>query len=65
MKAYVVLLKCVVKPTPGATGLTLDEIVADHLDCLHHEAFYVVSTVFEVSAYRTLWFDPQIRLRDD
>jgi len=43
----------VVEPKPRATGLTLDEIVADHLDYLHHEAFFVVSTTFEVTAYRT------------
>jgi len=49
----------VVEPKPRATGLTLDEIVADHLDYLHHEAFYVVSTTFEVTAYRTLWFGLQ------
>jgi len=34
-------------------------IVADHLDYLHHEAFFVVSTTFEVTAYRTLWFGLQ------
>ncbi|WP_181692670.1 DUF6735 family protein [Natronomonas sp. LN261] len=49
----------VVDPKPRATGLSLDEIVADHLDYLHHEAFYVVSTTFEVAAYRTLWFGLQ------
>ncbi|MCD2201621.1 hypothetical protein LPA44_17305 [Halobacterium sp. KA-4] len=49
----------VVEPKPRATGLTLDEIVADHLDYLHHEAFFVVSTTFEVTAYRTLWFGLQ------
>ena len=49
----------VVEPKPRATGLTLDEIVADHLDYLHHEAFFVVSTTFEVAAYRTLWFGLQ------
>ena len=49
----------VVEPKPRATGLTLDEIVADHLDYLHHEAFFVVSTAFEVTAYRTLWFGLQ------
>ncbi|QCC56945.1 DUF6735 family protein [Natronorubrum bangense] len=48
-----------VEPKPRATGLTLDEIVADHLDYLHHEAFFVVSTTFEVTAYRTLWFGLQ------
>jgi hypothetical protein len=49
----------VVEPTPRATGLTFDEIVAEHLDYLHHEAFFVVSTTFEVTAYRTLWFGLQ------
>jgi hypothetical protein len=49
----------VVGPKPRATGLSLDEIVADHLDYLHHEAFFVVSTTFEVTAYRTLWFGLQ------
>ncbi len=51
--------RTVVEPKPRATGLTLDEIVADHLDYLHHEAFFVVSTTFEVTAYRTLWFGLQ------
>jgi hypothetical protein len=49
----------VVEPKPRATGLSLDEIVADHLDYLHHEAFFVVSSTFEVTAYRTLWFGLQ------
>ncbi|WP_148416367.1 DUF6735 family protein [Haloferax sp. KTX1] len=49
----------VVEPKPRATGLTLDEIVADHLDFLHHEAFVVASTTFEVTVYRTLWFGLQ------
>ena len=49
----------VVEPKPRATGLTLEEIIADHLDYLHHEAFFVVSTTFEVTAYRTLWFGLQ------
>ena len=49
----------VVEPKPRATGLTLEEIIADHLDYLHHEAFYVVSATFEVTAYRTLWLGLQ------
>jgi len=49
----------VVEPKPRATGLTLEEIIADHLDYLHHEAFYVVTPTFEVTAYRTLWFGLQ------
>jgi hypothetical protein len=55
----------VVEPKPRATGLTLDEIVADHLDYLHHEAFFVVSTTFEVTAYRTLWFGLQYESETD
>ena len=38
----------VVEPKPRATGLTLDEIVADHLDYLHHEDG---PTVFLYSEY--------------
>ncbi|MDL0145549.1 DUF6735 family protein [Halobacterium salinarum] len=49
----------VVEPKPRATGLTLDVIVADYLDYLHHEAFFVVSTTFKVTAYRTMWFGLQ------
>jgi len=48
-----------IEPKPRATGRTLDEIVADHRDYPHHEAFFVVSPTFEVTAYRTLWFGPQ------
>ena len=44
----------VVEPKPRATGLALDEIVADHLDYLPHEALFVVSSTFEVTAYGTL-----------
>ena len=49
----------VVEPKPHATGLTLDEIVADHLDYLHHRALSMVSSAFGVTAYRTLWFGLQ------
>ncbi|MFU1782966.1 DUF6735 family protein [Haloarcula japonica] len=49
----------VVDPKPRETGLTLNEIIAAHLDYLHHEAFFVVSTKFEVTAYRTLWLGLQ------
>jgi len=44
---------------PWATRLTLDEIICEHLDFLHHEAFYVVDCNFEVTAYRTHWFGLQ------
>jgi len=45
--------------SPVPPGLPPRRIVADHLDYLHHEAFFVVSTTFEVTAYRTLWFGLQ------
>ncbi|WP_436932843.1 DUF6735 family protein [Halosimplex halobium] len=41
---------------PRAIGVTIDEIIDDHLDFLHHEAFYVVDSDYQVSAYRTHWF---------
>ena len=44
---------------PWATRLTLDEIISEQLDFLHHEAFYVVDRDFEVTAYRTHWFGLQ------
>ena len=47
-----------------ATGCSFDECIADHLDYLHHEAFFVVTPTFEVAAYRTLRFSLQ-RHRDD
>ena len=45
-----------VDPEPVATDLTLAEIAANHLDFLHHEAFYRVSTDYEVTAFHVLWF---------
>jgi len=44
---------------PWATRCTLDEIISEQLDFLHHEAFYVVDSDFEVTAYRTHWFGLQ------
>ncbi|WP_415383009.1 DUF6735 family protein [Halosimplex sp. TS25] len=44
---------------PWAIGLTLDEIITEHLDYLHHEACYVADTDFRVTAYRTHWFGLQ------
>lgn len=46
-----------VKPDPVYVGVSMDEILADCLDYLHHEAFYVADREFNVEAYRTLWFD--------
>ncbi|WP_254832594.1 DUF6735 family protein [Haloglomus salinum] len=48
-----------VEPIPQVTGVTLQEVITDHLDYLLHEAFYVVDWEFEVTAYRTLWFGLQ------
>ncbi|WP_136717380.1 DUF6735 family protein [Halorientalis salina] len=44
---------------PWATAITTEEIITEHLDYLHHEAFYIVDRDFEVTAYRTLWFGLQ------
>ncbi len=44
-----------VNPDPITVGVSLDEIPSEYLDYLHHEAFYVVSLDFEVTAYRTRW----------
>lgn len=43
-------------PEPVATDLALAEIVAQHLDFLHHEAFYRVSLEYETTAFHVLWF---------
>jgi len=48
-----------VDPDPEAVGLTTEEIITQHLDFEYHEAFYVVTTEFDVTAYRTLWFGLQ------
>ncbi|WP_338727277.1 DUF6735 family protein [Haladaptatus sp. DJG-WS-42] len=45
-----------VEPTPRKTGLSLKTILTKHLDFLAHEAFYVVSPDFEVTAYLPVWF---------
>jgi hypothetical protein len=44
---------------PREIAIEFEEILRDHLDYLHHEAFYVVDLNFEVTAYRTLWFGMQ------
>lgn len=45
-----------VDPEPVATDLSLDEIVTNYLDFLHHEAFYRVGLDYETTAYHVLWF---------
>jgi len=44
-----------VDPEPWAVGITLDEVLSEHLDYLGHEALFVVDRTFDVTAYRTLW----------
>jgi len=44
---------------PQATGLTLRQILTEHVDYLSHEALYVVDRRYNVTAYRTLWFGLQ------
>lgn len=41
---------------PKVTHLTREEILTEHLNHDDHEALYVVSTHFDVTAYRTHWF---------
>jgi len=45
-----------VDPDPVATDCSLADAASDHLDYLHHEAFYRVSPDYEVTAYHVLWF---------
>lgn len=40
---------------PRAVAITLEEAITEHLDYQMHEAFYVVSLSFDVTAYRTFW----------
>jgi len=44
---------------PWDIRCTLDTIITEYLDYLHHEAFYVVDPEFEVTVYRTHWFGLQ------
>ncbi|WP_332898050.1 DUF6735 family protein [Haladaptatus sp. CMSO5] len=45
-----------VEPAPRETGLSLADILTEHLDFLAHEACYLVSPDFEVTAYLPVWF---------
>lgn len=49
-----------VDPEPVATDLALSEVVANHLDFLHHEAFYRVSPDYEPTAFHVVWFGLEI-----
>jgi len=49
-----------VDPEPIATDLALADIAADHLNYLHHEAFYRVSSEYEVTAFHPVWFGLEI-----
>lgn len=44
---------------PWDIQCTLDTILTEYLDYLHHEALYVVDLDFQVTAYRTHWFGLQ------
>lgn len=44
-----------VDPTPLVLGVSFDETISEYLDYQLHEAFYEVSTTFEVTAYLTFW----------
>jgi len=48
-----------VSVTPRVTAISRETAIREHLDFLHHEAFYVVDTDREVTAYRTYWFGLQ------
>ena len=48
-----------VEVIPQTIGVTFDTAITDHLNYLSHEALYVVSSDFEVTAYRTHWFGLQ------
>lgn len=45
-----------VEPAPRETGLALADILTTHLDFLAHEAFYLVTPEFDVTAYFPVWF---------
>ena len=49
-------LQTAVDVNPKAIGLTKDEIIAEYLNYADTEAFYVVSSEFDVTAYRVHWF---------
>ncbi|WP_435062824.1 DUF6735 family protein [Halobaculum sp. EA56] len=44
-----------VRLEPTAVGVTIEEALADHLDFHMHEAFYIVTREFQVTAFRTFW----------
>ncbi len=48
---------------PLVVGTTIETLIAEYLDFLHHEAFYVVDAEFDVTAYRTHWFGLQYNCR--
>ncbi|MFC6974499.1 DUF6735 family protein [Halomicroarcula sp. GCM10025709] len=41
---------------PLTLAISLEAVLTEYLDYLHHEAFYIVDSDFEVTAYRTHWF---------
>lgn len=45
-----------VDPDPVASGLSIEEIVAEHVDFLHHEAFFRVDRKYDAAPFHILWF---------
>lgn len=42
---------------PYVDDATVEEIATDHLDYLHHEAYFVVDAEYNVTPFRTLWYE--------
>lgn len=45
-----------VDPVPRVRELTLEVIITEQLYFLHHEAFYEMTSEFEITPYLVLWF---------
>jgi len=54
-----------VRLDPWTTAVSRETALTDHLDYLHHEAFYLVDQSFDVTAFRTFWFGLQFDCRAD
>lgn len=42
---------------PAHEGQTVEEIASEYLDYLHHEAYFVVDSEYNVTPFRTLWYE--------
>ncbi|UPV72806.1 hypothetical protein M0R89_09610 [Halorussus limi] len=49
-----------VDPEPIATARSLADAAANHLDFLHHEAFYRVSADYRPTAFHPVWFGLEV-----